>query len=188
MDLVSRNISINLKRIRQARRLTLDEVAEQTGVSKSMLGQIERGDSNPTIATVAKIVSGLRVSFNTLIETPRFEPFLVKKSGLTPIKTLEGQYSVINYFPFEENRSFEIYGMEILPEGCYHSGAHGENTYEYLVVHEGTLKLVINSEEIITAEEGDALRFLCDKPHDYINISDKTLILTSFFTFGTKYF
>lgn len=53
MDFVSQNIAVNLKRLRRARRLTLDDVAEQTGVSKSMLGQIERGDSNPTIGTVS---------------------------------------------------------------------------------------------------------------------------------------
>ena len=48
----------NLKRIREDRKLSLDKVADLTGVSKSMLGQIERGDSNPTITTVWKIANG----------------------------------------------------------------------------------------------------------------------------------
>ena len=52
-------ISMNLKHIREERKLSLDKVAKMTGVSKSMLGQIERGDSNPTIATVWKIANGL---------------------------------------------------------------------------------------------------------------------------------
>lgn len=43
MDYLNDNIAINLKRIRAARGISLDVVSEQTGVSKSMLGQIERG-------------------------------------------------------------------------------------------------------------------------------------------------
>jgi Predicted transcriptional regulators len=60
-------IAQNLKRLREERKLSLDRVAELTGVSKSMLGQIERGDSSPTVATVWKIANGLKVSFTTLM-------------------------------------------------------------------------------------------------------------------------
>lgn len=54
MDYLNQNIAINLKRIRQARGMSLDLVAEQTGVSKSMLGQIERGEANPTIGILGR--------------------------------------------------------------------------------------------------------------------------------------
>ena len=46
MDYINRNVSINLKNIRKSKKMSLDVVSEQTGVSKSMLGQIERGESN----------------------------------------------------------------------------------------------------------------------------------------------
>lgn len=42
MDYLSHNVSENLKRIRQSKGMSLDQVAEQTGVSKSMLAQIEK--------------------------------------------------------------------------------------------------------------------------------------------------
>ena len=48
-------ISGNLKRLRREKELTLDALAEMTGVSKSMLGQIERGESAPSVATLWKI-------------------------------------------------------------------------------------------------------------------------------------
>ena len=51
MDNLNLIIANNLKRIRDERKLSLDKVADLTGVSKSMLGQIERGESNPTIST-----------------------------------------------------------------------------------------------------------------------------------------
>ena len=63
MNQLDKNIAVNLKRIRKSRNMSLDMLAEKTGVSKSMLGQIERGESNPTVATIAKIVDGIRGYF-----------------------------------------------------------------------------------------------------------------------------
>ena len=60
MDTIDKNISINLRKIRKEQNMSLDMLSERTLVSKSMLGQIERGESNPTITTIAKICEGLR--------------------------------------------------------------------------------------------------------------------------------
>ena len=57
-----------LKKIRRERALTLDNTAELTGVSKTMLGQIERGVSVPTISVLWKIAKGLQLSFSTLLQ------------------------------------------------------------------------------------------------------------------------
>ena len=52
----------NLRRLRNGLGLSLDEASKLTGVSKAMLGQIERGESSPTISTLWKISSGLKVN------------------------------------------------------------------------------------------------------------------------------
>lgn len=186
MDYLSKNIAINLKRIRLGKKMSLDDVAEQTGVSKSMLGQIERGDSNPTISTICKIISGLRVTMYDLIEAPPDETYIVKKEDLTPAKEISGQYSVYTYFPFSKNREFEIYGIEIQPGGVYVSGSHGERTTEYLVINQGTLTLRVGGEEL-TVCQGDAMFFESDKEHVYINNGEDTLQFNSFFIFRKKY-
>ena len=59
MDYLSHNVSENLKRLRQSKGMSLDQVAEQTGVSKSMLAQIEKGTANPSLGVLGKITSGL---------------------------------------------------------------------------------------------------------------------------------
>ena len=61
MEQVSLKIGERLKEIRNTRQLTLDDVAELTGVSKPMLGQIERGQSSPTINILWKISTGLKI-------------------------------------------------------------------------------------------------------------------------------
>ena len=145
MDYLNDNIAVNLKRIRLARGISLDVVSEQTGVSKSMLGQIERGIANPTIGIIGKIVSGLRVELNELVKTPGQEIYSVYKNKLIPTKEEEGKYKVYTYFPYEKERNFEIYVIEIEAGCSYFSGSHGENTREYIIVNEGILNIKINS-------------------------------------------
>lgn len=180
MDYINRNVSINLKRIRKSKKMSLDVVAEQTGVSKSMLGQIERGESNPTVAILGKIVSGLRVSFNDLVSMPQEEIYMVKKESLTPTKEINDEYKVYTYFPYEEDRGFEVYVVEIQPGYRYETGSHGENTSEYINVFQGQLTLEVDG-EINIINSGDAIKFNSDKEHFYINNSDELLIFNMIF-------
>ena len=64
-------IAKNLKALRESKKLSLEKVAELTGVSKTMIGQIERGESAPTITTIWKIANGLKISFTALINNPQ---------------------------------------------------------------------------------------------------------------------
>ena len=59
------------------RGMSLDQVAEQTGVSKSMLAQIEKGTANPSIGVLGKITSGLRMECQRLIDPPRVDYALI---------------------------------------------------------------------------------------------------------------
>lgn len=182
MDYLNKNIAINLKKIRTGKNMSLDEAAEQTGVSKSMLAQIERGEANPSIGSLGKIVSGLRVELNQLLETPRLETYYMAKDQLVPTKEVVGQYKIYTYFPYEKERKFEIYGMEIYPGGKYYSGAHGEDTAEYLTIAKGTLSLKIGEQTYIL-KAGDAFRFDSDKVHWYCNEADEVVELTAVFSF-----
>ena len=182
MDYINQNIAVNLKKIRIGKKMSIEETAEQTGVSKSMLAQIERGEANPSIGCLGKIVSGLRVELNELLEAPRLESYYISKDELIPTKEVEGQYSIYTYFPYEKDREFEIYGMEIYPNGAYYSGSHGEKTVEYLTVATGklTLKLQEKKFEIM---QGDAFRFDSDKEHWYCNEGTEVVRLTTVFSF-----
>lgn len=168
MDYLNQNISMNLRRIRLARGYSLDMVAEQTGVSKSMLGQIERGEANPTIGILGKIVSGLRVELTDLVETPGEQVYPVSKEWLMPTKEVADKYKVFTYFPYEKGRNFELYTFEIAPGAVYFSGAHGESTREYLIVEQGQLVLTVDGKEYFV-NQGDAIRFDTDKDHAYCN-------------------
>ena len=68
---IQKIIASNIKALRSSKGLTLDEAAKITGVSRSMLAQIEKGDVNPTISVLWKIANGYKVSFTALMEQPQ---------------------------------------------------------------------------------------------------------------------
>ena len=172
MEFITKNVSRNLKRIRKAREMSLEDVAKQTGISKSMLGQIERGVSTPTVETLGKIVSGLRVSFNSLISSVKNDIIIVNKIDLEPSYiSKDEEYKAYEYFPYEEDRTFEIYMMNLQARSSYESDGHGENTYEYLTVLSGIVTIMVDGKSYTVTEE-NCIRFPTSSRHTYINNSD----------------
>jgi len=165
-------VARNLKSIREEKKLSLDKVAEFTGVSKSMLGQIERGESNPTITTVWKIANGLKISFTSLINTPQQDTVIINRSEIEPLIEDNGKYRLYPYFPYEDGRRFEVYSVEIEKGGYLSADAHPEGTQEFITVFDGELTIRVNDEEY-SIKEGDSIRFKADKSHTYHNSGNK---------------
>lgn len=158
----------NLRRLREEKKLSLDRLAELTGVSKSMLGQIERGESNPTVATVWKIAGGLKVSFTALIHSPQPDTLVIQREAIEPFVEDAGRYRIYPFFPYEEGRPFEMYTVE-MERGSYLSAeAHAAGTQEFITVLEGELTVRVGTEEF-TVGQGEAIRFKADRPHAYHN-------------------
>lgn len=180
MDYLSHNVSVNLKRIRQSKGMSLDQVAEQTGVSKSMLAQIEKGTANPSLGVLGKITSGLRIEFQTLIDPPRQDYCLVTPKEMVPTKELEGQYRVWTCFPFEDSQSVEVYRIDLEPGGTYTSGSHGERTREYISVTEGILTIECHDHTQEICRE-QVYKFETDQPHVYRNPGTQPVSFICFF-------
>ncbi len=158
----------NLKTLREQKKLSLDKVAEMTGVSKTMLGQIERRESNPSISTVWKIANGLKVSFTSLINEPQPDTVIVYKNEIQELYEDNGKYRLYPFFPFEDGRRFEMYSVE-MEKGAYLSAEpHREGTQEFITVFDGELTIRINNEEY-SVKNGDSIRFRADRPHVYHN-------------------
>lgn len=168
MDNLNDVIAQNLKRIREEKKLSLEKVAEMTGVSKTMLGQIERGESSPTITTVWKIANGLKITFTTLIDNPQPDTLVIEKSSITPLIEDNGKYRVYPFFPYESGRHFEVFTSEIEKGGYLSAEAHGEGTEEFITVFDGELTVRVGNEEY-TVNTGSSIRFKADRPHAYHN-------------------
>jgi transcriptional regulator with XRE-family HTH domain len=162
------SVSQNIKQIREQKKLTLDAAASATGVSRSMLAQIEKGDANPTIAVLWKIANGYKVSFTSLVEQPPQAAAVLPASAAQPIIGDDGRY--INYpaFAFDERRGFETYRIVIAPGGRLCAEPHMAGTEEYVTVFSGEVEITA-AENAFALGKGDSIRFLADVPHSYRN-------------------
>ena len=136
MDITA-TVSDNLRATRERMKLSLDTVAKMTGVSKSMLAQIERGEVNPTISVLWKIANGLKVSFTSLLETRKEELEVIKASAVDPIVEDDGRFINQPVFGFDDERRFESFRIVIQGGGSRESQAHLAGTEEYITVFFG---------------------------------------------------
>lgn len=171
MENISAVFAENLKALRVKKKLSLDKVAELTGVSKTMLGQIERGESNPTLNTVWKIANGLKISFTSLIHQQQPDTVVITREDVQAISEDQGRYRIYPYFPFEESRRFEMYTIEIDRGGYVSADPHGEGTEELITVFDGEVTIRIEHEEF-TIREGESIKFKADRDHAYHNSGD----------------
>lgn len=158
----------NLKAIREKEKLSLEKVSELSGVSKAMIGQIERGESSPTLTTIWKIANGLKVSFTSLINTPQPDAKVVLRNEIQVLSEDNGRYRVFPSFPFEEERRFEVYSIEIDKEGILSSDSHRKGTEEFITVFDGEVTITVNECQY-KLKNGDSIRFKADRPHTYYN-------------------
>lgn len=168
MDEMSHIISENLKKIRKEKKWSLDTLSEMTGVSKSMLGQIERGESSPTIATLWKIATGLHISFTALLEQTQQETEIICKDSIQPLLSDAGHFRLYPFFPYQNQRRFEMLSIEMDAGSCSISEAHETGTEEIVLVYEGCFLLELDGVSY-RVEQGDAIRFSADRPHIYRN-------------------
>ncbi len=175
MGKLEENIASNLKRIRKSRNMSLDMMAEKTGVSKSMLGQIERGESNPTVSTIGKIVEGLRVPLEELLYQKEENVSVVQTESLPVCREKEAEYQFRTVFPYDKIRKFEVFAGRIEAEACCKSNPHGAGTVEYVTVTEGRMQLTVGR-RTYEVRSKEAVRFQADESHEYKNPEKQPLI------------
>lgn len=173
LDQLNIVIAKNLKNLRETRKLSLDNVAKLTGVSKSMIGQIERGEANPTISTLWKIANGFKISFTELMHRPETDIEIVSIKDTRPLIEDGGRFRNYPIFPFDNNRRFEIYTVAVDAGSCLDAEPHPKGTQEFMTLFSGQMTITINNEEYILAAN-TSIRFKADVAHRYKNTGDET--------------
>ncbi len=160
-------VGSNLRRLRGQRGLSLEKLSQLSGVSRAMLGQIELGQSAPTINVLWKISSALGVPFSALISARQSGGLQVLRGEQAKVLTShDGSFTSRALFPFDEPRRVEFYELRLAPGGVERADAHNPGTTENLVVARGTVEIeVAGRKEVL--EAGDAIVFEADVPHVY---------------------
>tara|TARA_B100000900_G_scaffold127796_1_gene107986 strand:- start:4657 stop:5238 length:582 start_codon:yes stop_codon:yes gene_type:complete len=161
-----------LSSLRKRKNMTLDDLSAKSGVSKSILSQIERDLSNPTVATISRISNALdeklsdfflkiEVEEENLVESPKETPSITSKDGLCELNIL-GAGETVNWLQW--------YILEMKPKGTLESRSHGPKTFENLTVIDGQIEISCGeSKEKLS--KGDTFRFQSNKNHTIKNTS-----------------
>lgn len=185
MQQLGRIIGENLRRLRSDSGLSLDALAKASGVSKSRLGQIERGESNPSISTVWQIAHALKVEFSALVTSPQEDSQIVSRADIEPVTTDDGRCRTYALFAFDSASGFEVYTSEIEPGGQLYAEPHPAGTRETITLMAGRLSIIVSGTER-NLGAGDAFRFKADEPHEYRNVGDELAVFSMIVAYPRK--
>ena len=172
VDGISISIAARLKQVRSELNLSLDKAAMLTGVSKAMLGQIERQESSPTIATLWKIATGLKVSFSSFINhTPPSE--LLEDKGIIHDPNMQ----VTTLFPYTPDKGFEVFEITLMKLHEQHSSAHQVGVTEHIHVLEGKLAVMVGN-QWTSVDVNEQFVFAADQAHRYKDQTGKTRFIS----------
>ncbi len=163
---LSGQLGATIQRLRKAYNLSLSELSQQSGVAKSIISQIERNETNPTLATIWRLSQALDVSIERVLQTAEDEPFLEKTTKAeTPILLSDDgkcRLAIIGWIKTVE--WLQAYEFSADPGGVLESDPHQRGSVECLTVREGELEVEVAG-AIETARAGETLRYRCDRPH-----------------------
>ena len=179
-------VGSNLRRLRTRRGLSLERLAQISGVSRAMLGQIELGQSAPTINVLWKIARALEVTFSALISARTQSGALVLRSAESKILTSKDRsFSSRALFPFDEPRRVEFYELRLASGSVEDADAHPPGTTENLVVTAGSVEIDVAG-DTHRLETGDSILFEADTPHAYRNAGKTEAVMYLVMTYAEE--
>lgn len=156
-----------IQQLRQAHRLSLDELSRRAGVSKSMLSQIERNQANPTVAVVWRLANALEVAMPELLGSPppRAPAIVTVAAHATPsLRTPDQRCELRILGPIEMAGQVEWYELIVQPGGALESQAHEPGSREHLSVLSGSLE-VVSGDASQELKVGETARYAVDVAH-----------------------
>ena len=164
-DVILSLLPNRLKDARRDKQLSLHAVAKLSGVSRSMVSQIERGESSPTISTLWNLTKALQVDFAGLLEDDHESRVEVLRSGDVPAINNHGTGCSIRILsPPEEAGRHEVYDLRFNKDGVLDSLPHAQGAREHLTVIAGRL-ILTSGDAVEHLSEGDTARYAADVGH-----------------------
>ncbi|MEE9427577.1 MAG: XRE family transcriptional regulator [Paracoccaceae bacterium] len=164
---IAERLAKRLKETRKNKGLSLEATAKLSGVSRSMLSQIERGESSPTVATLWNLTNALQVDFAGLLDDGRADSSIkeIMRANRTPTIDSQGEGCRIRILsPPDQAGRLEVYEILFAVDGVLVSDPHRHRCVEHLTVLQGELT-VEAGDEIADLGEGDTIRYAADCHH-----------------------
>ncbi|MEP9379778.1 XRE family transcriptional regulator [Aquabacter sp. CN5-332] len=173
-QVITGQLGKTIQRLRKAYNLSLSDLSEQSGVAKSIISQIERNETNPTLATVWRLSQALDMTVERVLASSEDAPFVEKLTRAdTPILVSEDglcRLTIIGWIKTVE--WLQYYDFHAEPGGELDSDAHQRGAIECLSVLSGALQVDVAG-AVETVKAGETLRYRCDRRHTIRNVGEE---------------
>ena len=168
---LSQLVCDRVKGLRKSKGLTLEQLASLSGVSRSMLSQIERGAANPTLGVAFRIAQAFGMSLGDLVDVPsgpgRID--VVRSNDRSSLFRNDEQCRIRTLSPLHLEKDVEFYELTLKVGGSLVSAPHFEGTREFLTVEQGSVRLT-SGEETTELGQGDSAHYPADVQHRIDNL------------------
>lgn len=171
------SLSTRVIELRKRRGLTLEQLAAASGVSRSMLSQIERGKANPTLAVTLRIAQAFDMNIGDLVDQPwtasRIE--VVRGDDASQLFRDDHDCRIRTLSPLHMEKNVEFYEIRLAPGARLQSAAHFEGTRELLTVTQGHAR-ILAGENRCTLSPGDSAHYHADLEHTIESCGEAELV------------
>jgi len=177
-------VGANLRELRTTRGLSLDTLAGMTGLSRTLLGQIELGRAAPSVSQVWRIARAFDVHFSALLATPApVATSVLRAAKAKRLISPDGRFSSRPLYPQSEKTEVEFYELHLAAHSREDAQPHQPGTRENLIVTSGRLELTAGGERHELGK-GDAILFAADVAHSYVNPSGEECVMYLVMTYA----
>jgi transcriptional regulator with XRE-family HTH domain len=170
-DPIGDHLCQRVRQLRKERGWSLESLAQSSGVSRSMLSQIERGQANPTLAVAFRIARAFGLALADLVEAPSSISSIqvIRADDKAHTFRSDSQCGIRTLSPLNLEKDVEFYELRLRAGGGeLRSAAHYEGTREFLAVEKGKVR-VESSKDSTELGEGDSATYRADVPHAIVN-------------------
>ena len=165
VDDIPLTVGRRVREARSARGLTLDQLAERSGVSRRMIVNVEAGRSSASITTLLRLATALSVALADLVSDGPAGQSCVLTSAASRVPLWQGERGGTAQLVAAAD-ALELWDWTLHPGEVYASEAHRLGTRELIHVLSGRLELITGGAAHVLAP-GDGASFSADSPHSY---------------------
>lgn len=177
-EAINRHLGRRVKQLRTDRGWSLEALASASGVSRSMLSQIEREQANPTLAVTLRIAQAFGMTLGELLQAP---------SAASSVSVIRGDDHAYHFrsdkncrvrtlSPLNLEKDVEFYEVQLQPGGALRSAPHFEGTREFVTVQKGQVR-VESAGDVETLNPGDSASYRADVAHAFVNTGKGEAVL-----------
>ena len=175
---INEDLGRRVKKLRADRGWSLDELASVSGVSRSMLSEIERERANPTLSVTYRIARAFGLTLQNLIESADSASSIqvTRADDRAQIFRSDKQCQIRTLSPLNLEKDIEFYEVRLPVNGALISQPHVDGTREFLIIKDGGVSLQSgNFTELLT--KGDSATYRADVAHSITNSGPRESVL-----------